>query len=1150
MDEEQVRKIVEALGGMSDALTEAEEKIKENQKEQDKLIRSIAKNNTETDKNALLKAKENAALLQGEKLYVQQMQALGLTKNALGEFERATVKLTTEQKKRLAEEQAISNKTKAREEMGAKIQTMMADKTGTLIKGLSAFGEGLNKTIFDSTKGQGKYGEVLDDAGGKIQALGLLFGPWGKAITFATGALLKLAGAAFKQQEQLNKTYETLSEFGAVDVSGIEGMFKNLQNIGFTIKELDKFSGILKAAGPNLATLGVTAAEGAKKFAETMAAVKNSGAEKELRMLGFTSETMAKTFADYQGMMGRMGFIQNKSTQEVARQSVEYAKTLDELSKLTGQSRDELQKRMDADANDMKFRLKLQEVDEKTRERLQKASALIGEFGEDTASGFREMVANNGQVVGEASAKLMLSTGNAAKQIVEDLNAGKISHIEAARLIAEAKAKQVERFRAVGKLDADIMKELGLSVKDMDAINKYRGKTQEEVERMEKERQLQMQGQLDSQRAAEIQRQITERNMEQAKDRLINALGKTLVPALEMLHKVVNAVGKGLAEFTKFITFGKVDFTDLFKSTDDIAGEIKETSNQLDKTNKQIQRINDAKATAAAKEELYLRKHKEVQDLEEQLSKETNEERKKALIEELDQKRKERATLQADASQAARDAKKGGNALQRLQEEKERLEKQKVDQEKKLAQAGGAMGVAKESPEIEKIRNEQQGLLNERNKLEEQINDKTKLIYQQTLDSLNFKEEDLKDEKKRTEFEKKYSEAKKAYVDRRIEIDRRIEKSEQDIARIKKEEVDKTVKRTTTTGTGAVPPSAIPPISQEAKGNLQGVATAMRKRGITDEAYIKAALGNVMKESGGQLKGENLDYSKTSNERIREVFGDRAKNLSDQQLTELKQDKQKFTEAMYGGEWGKKQLGNTEAGDAWKFRGRGYIQLTGRSNYAKASKEIFGDERLIENPDLVNDPNVAAELTAWYFGKNKESMQASMGFGRGPLTQEQANLLATSQVAGGDVRRKSQYVQTELLGKVAGYAGQIDTSTIGPTASASGSQIPKVATGGLLSGPDSGYPVLLHGRELVIPMPNTGDLASVLESVKKTALSDDISQKTNSSSSVVNSQAGMDQFIALQTDLMNLIANKLDMLDSRLAKSNDIQENILTYSAT
>jgi putative chitinase len=52
-----------------------------------------------------------------------------------------------------------------------------------------------------------------------------------------------------------------------------------------------------------------------------------------------------------------------------------------------------------------------------------------------------------------------------------------------------------------------------------------------------------------------------------------------------------------------------------------------------------------------------------------------------------------------------------------------------------------------------------------------------------------------------------------------------------------------------------------------------------------------------------------------------------------------------------------KRLGNTELGDGFKFRGRGFVQITGRSNYAKFSEITHRD--LIEDPDKALEPAVA-----------------------------------------------------------------------------------------------------------------------------------------------------------------------------------------------
>lgn len=60
-----------------------------------------------------------------------------------------------------------------------------------------------------------------------------------------------------------------------------------------------------------------------------------------------------------------------------------------------------------------------------------------------------------------------------------------------------------------------------------------------------------------------------------------------------------------------------------------------------------------------------------------------------------------------------------------------------------------------------------------------------------------------------------------------------------------------------------------------------------------------------------------------------------------------------------------KLLGNKFPGDGAKFKGRGYVQLTGRYNYTDASKDLGID--LVNNPDLAADPDTAAKIAVWFW---------------------------------------------------------------------------------------------------------------------------------------------------------------------------------------
>ncbi len=58
-------------------------------------------------------------------------------------------------------------------------------------------------------------------------------------------------------------------------------------------------------------------------------------------------------------------------------------------------------------------------------------------------------------------------------------------------------------------------------------------------------------------------------------------------------------------------------------------------------------------------------------------------------------------------------------------------------------------------------------------------------------------------------------------------------------------------------------------------------------------------------------------------------------------------------------------LGNVKIGDGIKYRGRGYIQLTGRANYEEYGRKLGLD--LLANPDLALQPLVAGQILAQYF---------------------------------------------------------------------------------------------------------------------------------------------------------------------------------------
>jgi putative chitinase len=86
--------------------------------------------------------------------------------------------------------------------------------------------------------------------------------------------------------------------------------------------------------------------------------------------------------------------------------------------------------------------------------------------------------------------------------------------------------------------------------------------------------------------------------------------------------------------------------------------------------------------------------------------------------------------------------------------------------------------------------------------------------------------------------------------------------------------------------------------------------------------------------------------------------------------------------------------GNEASGDGYKFRGRGYIQLTGKDNYTQFSKSIGED--MVANPDKVAS-TYALLSAAWFFSKNSLHKLADEGASDAVVTK------ITKRVNGGTI---------------------------------------------------------------------------------------------------------------------------------------------------
>ena len=164
------------------------------------------------------------------------------------------------------------------------------------------------------------------------------------------------------------------------------------------------------------------------------------------------------------------------------------------------------------------------------------------------------------------------------------------------------------------------------------------------------------------------------------------------------------------------------------------------------------------------------------------------------------------------------------------------------------------------------------------------------------------------------------------------------------------------------------------------------IPTVMEKFQINTPLRLAHFLAQCGHESGNfRAVQENLNYSADGLKRIFPKYfpGNLAESYA--------RNPEKIASKVYGGRMGN---GDESTKEGFKFRGRGYIQLTGKANYTAFAKSIGEDT--IANPDLVATKYPLASA-AWFFSKNGLNAIADKGADSATVTA------VTKRVNGGTI---------------------------------------------------------------------------------------------------------------------------------------------------
>jgi putative chitinase len=162
--------------------------------------------------------------------------------------------------------------------------------------------------------------------------------------------------------------------------------------------------------------------------------------------------------------------------------------------------------------------------------------------------------------------------------------------------------------------------------------------------------------------------------------------------------------------------------------------------------------------------------------------------------------------------------------------------------------------------------------------------------------------------------------------------------------------------------------------------NLPFVIKALNDAGLGDKDMVLMALATIRAETGN--------------------------------FTPLSEFQSKFNTAPGGAPFGlydnRTDLGNQGPPDGSSFKGRGYIQLTGRSNYQIHGAAIGLGNQLITNPALANQPDIAAKLLASFLKSKEAKIRAAL---------KQNDLKTARKLVNGGSHGLDQFTQAFNIGK-------------------------------------------------------------------------------------------------------------------------------------
>ena len=466
---------------------------------------------------------------------------------------------------------------------------------------LKQLGKQLGNTAIDYSKAVLSAGEGFGKFGGTVTGATNAIGDWASKLGVAgtvIGGFIKIFGEiaakSLKQNDDLMKSYQNLSDMGSVAAGGFETLRDQLHSVGLMAEEAEKFERVLKPITQQLAQFGGSVSQGREQLTNVISGLigPNNEMEKYLARLGYSTQDIREGAADFVQRQSKLGLAQGKSQKQLVDESFRYMVTLKELQELTGLSRDEAQKELDAQMSDARMALHVSTLKKKEAQNLQDSMvAFKNKFGPELTAGLQDLVVNQGRITTEAAAAVTQIAPNAYSEIMKTLDGDSATRAQMLKNVASGIRTNVERLRPSIMIANEGLRDLGAYNKaiigSMGMVSDNADKAATQLGEMTET------GEKGSKRLNQnFDNEQKMRAMRIAGDKALYEVGDLTVGLFTKLNEVMFAFGKSTAKVVDWMNsfFGKkTNYSELFRDLDDNLKDINAQQDVKDKLLKDIE---------------------------------------------------------------------------------------------------------------------------------------------------------------------------------------------------------------------------------------------------------------------------------------------------------------------------------------------------------------------------------------------------------------------------------------------------------------------------------------------------------------------------------------------------------------------------------